>query len=151
MKFSYQGILLDHFSRTDGKGYGHNSRKGFGDCRNSKCDSSKEHLKRFLSPQKSNTKNNRTYEQNRYGKPLAKNIEFPLQRCLDLLFLLEHSELRNWERDILAMVREEAYYFAPQAMTKVMNEGWACVVGETRVLPETLQQTYVRLKGHLDQ
>ena len=42
-----------------------------------------------------------------------------------LQFLLEHAPLENWERDILAMVRDEAYYFAPQAMTKISNEGWA--------------------------
>ncbi len=42
-----------------------------------------------------------------------------------LLFLLEHAPLESWQRDILAIVREEAYYFAPQAMTKIMNEGWA--------------------------
>jgi stage V sporulation protein R len=42
-----------------------------------------------------------------------------------LKFLLEHAPLENWERDVLAIVREEACYFAPQAMTKVMNEGWA--------------------------
>jgi stage V sporulation protein R len=42
-----------------------------------------------------------------------------------LLFLLEHAPLRNWERDVLGMVREEAYYFAPQGRTKIMNEGWA--------------------------
>jgi stage V sporulation protein R len=42
-----------------------------------------------------------------------------------LRFLLEHAPLENWQRDLLAIVREEAYYFAPQAMTKVLNEGWA--------------------------
>jgi stage V sporulation protein R len=42
-----------------------------------------------------------------------------------LLFLIEHAPLENWERDVLAIVRDEAYYFAPQAMTKIMNEGWA--------------------------
>ena len=42
-----------------------------------------------------------------------------------MLFLLEHAPLRNWERDVLAMVREEAYYFAPQGRTKIMNEGFA--------------------------
>jgi stage V sporulation protein R len=42
-----------------------------------------------------------------------------------LQFLLEHAPLETWEQDILAMLREEAYYFAPQAMTKIMNEGWA--------------------------
>jgi stage V sporulation protein R len=42
-----------------------------------------------------------------------------------LLFLLEHAPLENWQHDILDIVREEAYYFAPQAQTKIMNEGWA--------------------------
>jgi stage V sporulation protein R len=40
-------------------------------------------------------------------------------------FLLEHAPLEAWERDVLAVIREEAYYFAPQAQTKIMNEGWA--------------------------
>ena len=42
-----------------------------------------------------------------------------------MLFLTQHAPLENWERDILAMIREEAYYFAPQGQTKIMNEGWA--------------------------
>ncbi len=42
-----------------------------------------------------------------------------------LLFLLKHAPLENWERDILSMLRDEAYYFSPQGQTKIMNEGWA--------------------------
>ena len=42
-----------------------------------------------------------------------------------LKFLLEHAPLQPWEQDVLAMLRDEAYYFAPQGMTKIMNEGWA--------------------------
>jgi stage V sporulation protein R len=42
-----------------------------------------------------------------------------------LLFLLEHAPLEPWQQDILSIIRDEAYYFAPQGMTKVMNEGWA--------------------------
>jgi len=42
-----------------------------------------------------------------------------------LLFLLEYSPLDPWKRDILSMIREEAYYFLPQMQTKIMNEGWA--------------------------
>ena len=42
-----------------------------------------------------------------------------------LLFLLEHAPLNAWQRDVLTIVREEAYYFAPQGQTKIMNEGWA--------------------------
>ncbi|MCP4591599.1 MAG: SpoVR family protein [bacterium] len=42
-----------------------------------------------------------------------------------MLFLLEQAPLDDWQADILAIVREEAYYFAPQGQTKIMNEGWA--------------------------
>jgi stage V sporulation protein R len=52
---------------------------------------------------------------------------FPPQPEADgLLFLMEHAPLERWQRDVLSIVREEAYYFLPQAMTKIMNEGWAC-------------------------
>ena len=27
---------------------------------------------------------------------------------------------------MLSIIRDEAYYFAPQGQTKIMNEGWAC-------------------------
>ncbi len=42
-----------------------------------------------------------------------------------LLFLLHHAPLEDWQADLLDIVRDEAYYFAPQAQTKIMNEGWA--------------------------
>ena len=42
-----------------------------------------------------------------------------------LKFLLEFAPLEEWQYDVLNIIREEAYYFAPQAMTKIMNEGWA--------------------------
>ena len=42
-----------------------------------------------------------------------------------LMFLIEHAPLREWQRDVLSIIRDEAYYFAPQGQTKIMNEGWA--------------------------
>jgi len=55
-----------------------------------------------------------------------KGKRFPESPELDvLLFLVEHAPLRNWQRDILSIIREEAYYFVPQGQTKIMNEGWA--------------------------
>jgi len=42
-----------------------------------------------------------------------------------LLFLTEHAPLKNWQRDVLSIIREEAYYYLPQGQTKIMNEGWA--------------------------
>lgn len=52
--------------------------------------------------------------------------KFPAEPEKDvLLFLLEHAPLENWQHDLLDIVREESYYFAPQRQTKIMNEGWA--------------------------
>jgi stage V sporulation protein R len=42
-----------------------------------------------------------------------------------LLFLMEYAPIKPWQRDILEIIRDEAYYFAPQGQTKIMNEGWA--------------------------
>lgn len=40
-------------------------------------------------------------------------------------WILEYAPLKEWEADILGILREEAYYYLPQRMTKIMNEGWA--------------------------
>jgi len=57
---------------------------------------------------------------------IEKTENFPEDPQKDvLLFLLHYGKLRSWQRDILSIVRDEAYYFAPQGMTKIMNEGWA--------------------------
>lgn len=51
---------------------------------------------------------------------------FPEEPMRDVLrFLIENAPVERWERDILEIVREEAYYFWPQGQTKIMNEGWA--------------------------
>ena len=34
-------------------------------------------------------------------------------------------DFTDWQKTVLDVLRKEAYYFAPQRMTKVMNEGWA--------------------------
>lgn len=61
---------------------------------------------------------------------LARN--FPEQPEKDvLLFLIENAPLKNWQRDVLSIIRDEAYYFMPQGMTKISNEGWACVDAST--------------------
>jgi len=51
---------------------------------------------------------------------------FPPHPAQDVLeFLVDYAPLENWERDVLDIIREEAYYFIPQGQTKIMNEGWA--------------------------
>ena len=51
---------------------------------------------------------------------------YPAEPMRDvMLFLLEHAPLAPWQIDVLSIIRDEAYYFAPQGQTKIMNEGWA--------------------------
>lgn len=51
---------------------------------------------------------------------------FPVKPQRDVLrFLLHNAPLTRWQRNVLGIIRDEAYYFAPQGMTKIMNEGWA--------------------------
>jgi len=64
------------------------------------------------------------------GEPEEPQVEtrpkFPRRPQRDVLkFLLEHAQLEPWQQDVLDIIREETYYFAPQGMTKIMNEGWA--------------------------
>lgn len=42
-----------------------------------------------------------------------------------LLFLIQNANIEDWKKDILQIIRAESYYFSPQGMTKIMNEGWA--------------------------
>jgi stage V sporulation protein R len=61
----------------------------------------------------------------------------PARPTRDVLqYLLQHARLEDWQIDCLSMIREESYYFAPQGMTKVMNEGWACLESDALVLTD---------------
>ncbi|RMF56359.1 MAG: SpoVR family protein, partial [Calditrichaeota bacterium] len=60
-----------------------------------------------------------------------------------LLFLMEHAPLENWQHDVLGIIREEAYYFAPQGMTKIMNEGWATYWHSTIMTQKLLKPSEV--------
>ncbi len=82
---------------------------------------SKDYMDRFINPPEFITEQEKQLEMEK-----LKSRRFPEQPERDiLLFLIEYAQLENWQRDVLSMVREESYYFSPQAMTKVMNEGWA--------------------------
>ena len=61
----------------------------------------------------------------------------PVRPTRDVLqYLLDHARMEDWQADCLSIVREESYYYAPQGMTKVMNEGWACVVADSLVFTD---------------
>ncbi len=82
----------------------------------------KGYMERYINPPSRMAKDR---ESQRVENAKAKE-RFPARPMRDvMLFLLHNAPLRDWEADILALIREEAYYFAPQGQTKIMNEGWA--------------------------
>ena len=81
----------------------------------------KEYMERYINPDSfvASQKKKLEDEANRQKK-------FPGEPERDVMrFLMEHAPLERWQVDVMDMMREEAYYFAPQGMTKIMNEGWA--------------------------
>jgi len=65
-------------------------------------------------------------QQTKLEEERLKTKRIPEDPARDVMkFLIEHAPIENWQREVLAFIREEAYYFAPQGQTKIMNEGWA--------------------------
>jgi stage V sporulation protein R len=60
-----------------------------------------------------------------------------------LLFLMEYAPIKPWQRDILEIIRDEAYYFAPQGQTKIMNEGWASFWHTTIMTQKAMQPSEI--------
>jgi hypothetical protein len=82
----------------------------------------KQYMDKFINPPEYLEAQRKKKEEER--KKAARRFPEEPQRDV-LAFLLAHAPLQPWQRDVLEVVRNEAYYFAPQAMTKIMNEGWA--------------------------
>ncbi len=71
-----------------------------------------------------------------YEKHISENIskkdfdhdQIPPYPEYDILGFIESygENLEDWQKDIISIVRDQAYYFMPQIRTKTMNEGWAC-------------------------
>ena len=82
----------------------------------------KDYMDPFINPAKEIERQRAEFEK-RMEEDKAK---FPARPTRDvLLFLMRHAPLEDWQVDILSIIRDESYYYAPQGMTKVMNEGWA--------------------------
>lgn len=76
-----------------------------------------------------NTKEFLAEQKKQIEKESKAKKKFPNRPEQDILkFLMTHAPLERWQKDILGMVREESYYFAPQRMTKIANEGWGSFI-----------------------
>ena len=83
-------------------------------------------------------------QRKRRTEEIGKAQGFPVSPQRDVLkFLLDYAPLTRWQQQILSLVREEAYYFAPQAQTKIMNEGWASYWHSTIMTQRVLKDSEV--------
>jgi stage V sporulation protein R len=81
-----------------------------------------EYMEPYINPENFLAKQKKIREE----EAIKKQGRFPKNPNKDVLgFLLEHAPLKRWQADIIDIIRKEAYYFMPQGMTKIMNEGWA--------------------------
>ncbi len=82
----------------------------------------KRYMDRYINPREAleaeRQRDRAEAEQRRHAFPPAPERDV-------LGFLLRSAPLEDWQADLLDIVRNEAYYFAPQGQTKIMNEGWA--------------------------
>jgi len=99
--------------------------------------SEKDYMDDFINP-RAVIDRRRRQEEDKAKDKFRKIPEKPERDILQ--FLIDHGPLEKWQQDILSVVREESYYFAPQAQTKIMNEGWASYwhskIMTTRVLTD---------------
>ena len=81
--------------------------------------------------------------------------KIPLEPDSNLLgFIAEHNRfLEDWERDLIRIVERESLYFVPQANTKIMNEGWACMIHEKIIndlgIPDDYYLSFIRLHNQV--
>lgn len=84
----------------------------------------KNYMDRYINPEE--VLEEEASQKRQKAREMADQLKFPKERLRDVLyFLIQYAPLEDWQRDVLTIIRDEAYYFAPQGQTKIMNEGWA--------------------------
>jgi len=60
---------------------------------------------------------------------VAQELGIFKSRTRDIMgFVRDNAPLKPWQSDVISMLYEESLYFAPQRLTKMLNEGWASYV-----------------------
>lgn len=81
-------------------------------------------------------------QKKRIAEQKVREMKFPEHSEKDILmFLIDNAPIENWQKVILSIVRDEAYYFAPQRFTKIMNEGWASYWHSTMMTEKCLKDS----------
>ncbi len=125
------------------------------------------HAIQYQVPRTPGIKRRNTKELKKYYENLIKNDKtgwwgshfdlnkIPLEPDYNVLaFIAEHNKLLSeWERDLIHIVEQQSLYFIPQACTKIMNEGWACLIHEKIVnalgIPDDYYLAFIRLHNQV--
>ncbi|PWU18112.1 MAG: SpoVR family protein [Bdellovibrio sp.] len=99
----------------------------------------KEYMRNYINPPEFVAEQKR-----KLAESAARDQKFPPRPERDVLkFLMSFAPLQEWQQDVLSIIRDEAYYFAPQGMTKTMNEGWASYWHTTLMTTKILNDSEV--------
>ena len=80
---------------------------------------------------------------------------FPPEPQENLLYFIEKNAplLEPWQREVVRIVRKIAQYLYPQRQTKIMNEGWACMIHEKIInalgIPDDFFLSFIRLHNQV--
>jgi stage V sporulation protein R len=124
------------------------------------------HAIRFQIPRTAGIKRRNHKELKQYYTKLILNDEsgrwnnfdlnkIPLEPDSNVLaFIAENNRfLKPWQKDLITIVEQESHYFVPQASTKIMNEGWACMIHEKIVnalgIPDDYYLSFIRLHNQV--
>jgi stage V sporulation protein R len=66
-----------------------------------------------------------------------------------MLYIIQNSPkpLREWEQDVLSVIRDQSRYFMPQRRTKIMNEGWA-TLWHMRIMDRLFREGILSQEDH---
>jgi stage V sporulation protein R len=66
-----------------------------------------------------------------------------------LLYIMNHSPkpLKECEKDVLSVIRDQSRYFMPQRRTKIMNEGWA-TFWHMRIMDRLFKEALLKEEEH---
>ncbi len=106
-------------------------------------DGRTEHLKSFMRSQLFNPREQIELPELDDDKPITRQPKGNSSPRDVMMYLIENAPLREWEADILGCLREEAYYFLPQRMTKIINEGWASYWHSTIMTQKALKASEI--------
>lgn len=93
----------------------------------------KNYMDGYINPKEYIEKQKKKIEEEKQKKKI-----FPEKPERNILqFILEHAPLEKWQKRILSIIIEEIFYFLPQRMTKIINEGFA-VFSHSKLITEKL-------------